>query len=644
MDNYKKKRKFKKRFIIFGVLLLIIALVFLFTRAYLYLNFLLGNDIVITLNADKSHFFLKHGESETVSLKSQTFANPFCSLECSSSFKNLNTGEILDEDSFTLKSTLSYTREYNLTSNNIGAGQEFYRFEIKCKSIKKVLCQTSGEEKTRNILVTLDYNLNDYEQEIKNSSKENISLIFQEINNMQANLIEINDNLLILEKNDTSNLLFNDINNLSNSINILNQTCFYLINLWENESYSNLEQEMFGFDEDFQKVKTNFANVNETFYFLTFENNLLFNNFTYAREGLESLKQQNVSFNETLEINSLISKFNLISDNESNYNEIYGLIFEINNFNISGEKCCYASGFLSEVPISEIYLNEINESYSLIFNEKKPVCCFFGKCEDCSNNETNYPIVFVHGHSFNHKVSAEYSFDSFEEMQEKLEEDGFINGGTLISVSNSESEGVFGKLNYPFTFRVSYYFDIFKSSDSVKVIQTKKDNIDTYAIRLNDIIEEIKFQTGKDKVIIISHSMGGIVSRRYMQIFGEDDVYKFISIGSPHHGISKKIYDYCKLFGATAECDDMKADSLLINKINQDILEVPSYSIIGVGCDMNGEDGDGIVENSTAYLDFAQNYYINGSCPGNFEYLHLDMVKPDKYPDVYEIIVEILKE
>ena len=87
----------------------------------------------------------------------------------------------------------------------------------------------------------------------------------------------------------------------------------------------------------------------------------------------------------------------------------------------------------------------------------------------------------------------------------------------------------------------------------------------------------------------------------------------------------------------------MDSNSLLISKLDQDILEIPVYNIIGIGCDMDGQDGDGIVENFTAHLSFANNYYINGTCPGTIKFLHLDMVYPDKYPEVYEIIKDVLK-
>ena len=649
MNKKGKRGEFKKRhlFYIF-ILLIVLVIAFFGTRIYLYFNFLLGNDMVVTLNADKTHFFLGHGEQSKVSLKSQTLTNPFCNSECSSSFVNLDTGEIINEQTFLIKPTIFYIQEYTLTANNSGRGQQLYRFEVKCKGIKEGLCQTSAKEKTRNVLITLDYDLNEIEREIKNSSQENLSFISQNLNYMEKNLLEMNNTLSNLTNNNNLELVYSEINNLSDSLILVNETCFELIEMWNNEEYISLENEMILFNSDFQEISLKFISIKEAISNQILNHNLLFDEFLYAHQKLENLKQQNVSFNKTIEINSLINEFNFIVENEDNYNDIYILVPKIDDFNLTGEKCCYASENISNIPISKIYLNESNEFFEINFSEKNPRCCFLGECgeccDNCSNKESIYPIVFVHGHSFNHKISAEYSFDTFEELQEKLEEDGFINAGTLVSISDLESEGILGRANYPFTFRISYYFDIYKNDEFTKIISTKEESIDTYAIRLNDLIKEIKLRTGKDKVIIVAHSMGGLVSRRYMQVFGESDVAKFISIGSPHHGISKKIYDYCKIFGATPECDDMKLDSLLINKINQDVLEIPSYNIIGVGCDMDGQDGDGIVENSTAYLGFARNYYINGSCPGNFEFLHLDIMEPNKYPEAYNTLIDILRE
>ncbi|GAG97039.1 unnamed protein product, partial [marine sediment metagenome] len=46
-------------------------------------------------------------------------------------------------------------------------------------------------------------------------------------------------------------------------------------------------------------------------------------------------------------------------------------------------------------------------------------------------------------------------------------------------------------------------------------------------------------QTGSEKVDIVAHSMGGLSSRYYIKFLGEiNKVDDFVSLGSPHHGIT----------------------------------------------------------------------------------------------------------
>ena len=138
--------------------------------------------------------------------------------------------------------------------------------------------------------------------------------------------------------------------------------------------------------------------------------------------------------------------------------------------------------------------------------------------------------------------------------------------------------------------------------------------------------------------------MGGLVTRRYLQIFGEDQVSQVIFIAAPHHGVSGNIERYCGLFGSEAECDDMKRDSLFLKKL--ELAEVPSiesHNIIGIGCSMGDETGDGIVENSSAYLSWAQNHYIAGTCSDfGFVYLHNDIVDPTQYPEVSVLLADLV--
>lgn len=62
-------------------------------------------------------------------------------------------------------------------------------------------------------------------------------------------------------------------------------------------------------------------------------------------------------------------------------------------------------------------------------------------------------------------------------------------------------------------------------------------SIDDYAALVAKRVEAIRAATGVEKVVLIGHSMGGLVSRCYVQRHGGDRfVSKIITLGTPHHG------------------------------------------------------------------------------------------------------------
>jgi len=52
------------------------------------------------------------------------------------------------------------------------------------------------------------------------------------------------------------------------------------------------------------------------------------------------------------------------------------------------------------------------------------------------------------------------------------------------------------------------------------------------------MIGNLQRATGADKVTLLAHSMGGLASRSYLEIFdpGGNDVDRLITIGTPHNG------------------------------------------------------------------------------------------------------------
>ncbi|MBU0627723.1 MAG: alpha/beta fold hydrolase [Nanoarchaeota archaeon] len=344
-------------------------------------------------------------------------------------------------------------------------------------------------------------------------------------------------------------------------------------------------------------------------------------------------------------------KIKIIISNESNlYYEEY-CINETDN----------SSSFQKEIPLLK-ELEEINISdiqvYETIDNElteNLPQCCVYGSCstccteEECKEDPELFPIVFIHGHSLLRKTSPDPLLDGFNKIQYQLQEDGYINAGTIkFDFNESDSkENEWGLSNRPITVKASYYYDYFYSLGSYIYITKSTDNIDTYAIRMNDIINLIKYKTGKPKVNIITHSMGGLVARRYIQIFGEDSVDKLILIASPNKGIDGDVKKFCQVFGEKNECEDLYSDSLLIKKLNsqQNIpKKIKQYTISGKGCKTGLENGDGVITFESSLLENSESFAINGTCTDIFKKsLHSDILDIDRYPQVYEYIKQILK-
>ncbi|MBL8513312.1 MAG: alpha/beta fold hydrolase [Betaproteobacteria bacterium] len=120
---------------------------------------------------------------------------------------------------------------------------------------------------------------------------------------------------------------------------------------------------------------------------------------------------------------------------------------------------------------------------------------------------------------------------------------------------------------------------------------------------LHDRIEAIARDTGKDKVILIAHSMGGLVSRQYLQDHGGGRVAQLITLGSPHHGtrIAK-----IALFTCTK---DMRRRSgfldALAEKETANPPSVPTTSIYTMNDDL-------VYPPETSVLPWAENISVRG--------------------------------
>lgn len=61
-------------------------------------------------------------------------------------------------------------------------------------------------------------------------------------------------------------------------------------------------------------------------------------------------------------------------------------------------------------------------------------------------------------------------------------------------------------------------------------------DIEHFAEQLDAKIDRICAATGAKQVVLVGHSMGGLVARAYLRRFGASRVEKLVTMGTPHHG------------------------------------------------------------------------------------------------------------
>nr|MBA4404947.1 hypothetical protein [Nanoarchaeum sp.] len=687
-----KKQKF---IVVFLISLTIIVVILMSIRAIIFIKFLAGNDILIKSQVDKPKIDLLNGQEEKITFDTSITANPSCRIKCNFFFEDVTNNITIEQEEFEINSGTPIKKEYTLKAPDYGLGQILYLASMECQGIKTYTCDTRNRTVNRNILVSLNYDLNDENINITNNLRDKLNVLVSRVSEIKSNVDIINKSEF---KNDV------ELDNLTKELEIA------IIKLKESEQYwktqrydlivlpniTNLENEynnlMLWFNEQKKKeVLENRFNVmveydtlcqltgtcytHETIQTLASETEL---DITESCANIDQLSQRYTDISLQNEANYLAENYNLtteftfdIINKLSNLkNQVkkpylenlpsgsinHDLLLEIIKITTPIETHEYEQYNLTPAIIKELTKNKpiCNQKYnSLLLNNTlrldilfEPLglrCGYYGNytncctTNDCRNDPTKYPIIFLHGHDFSKDILADYSLDTFRVVEKRLTEKGYLTAGVMSVSSETEDYGILGLTNVPLTIRGSYYFDVYKNQEDYELLQTKSENIDTYAVRLNDIVNNVKFNTGRPKVIIIAHSMGGLVARRYAQIFGNDSVDKLILIGTPNHGMNGTIIKACPIFGESIECKDMDSTSLFMNKLNSEKPNVKIYNIIGTNCTTDGQPSDGIALESNVYLDGAENMRINGTCEG-IKLLHNEMLNVAKYPEVMDKI------
>jgi pimeloyl-ACP methyl ester carboxylesterase len=196
-------------------------------------------------------------------------------------------------------------------------------------------------------------------------------------------------------------------------------------------------------------------------------------------------------------------------------------------------------------------------------------------------SELPYPIIFIHGLNSN--------FETWLEMSEWMDSQFDLSyGGRLdycldydnslytanTNIYNSDGDGSdIVRFEYSLNPYGDYYFlnfDIGNDGSYAPIIGSNENVYSNQAaivkqgVAVRDAIEVILNETGKSKVILFGHSMGGLAAREYLQNSvnwqndGEHHVAKLITTGSPHGGSNFSFGTLSLLAGANESSDAVR--------------------------------------------------------------------------------------
>lgn len=96
----------------------------------------------------------------------------------------------------------------------------------------------------------------------------------------------------------------------------------------------------------------------------------------------------------------------------------------------------------------------------------------------------------------------------------------------------------------------------------------RRKNQVTAATTLANVIDTARQETGSDKVDIVAHSMGGLVSRCYIEQLNNSDVRKFVMLGTPNRGSANAYYIW---EGGNFSVYDFETEFFFVNPLIEDM-------------------------------------------------------------------------
>jgi len=184
------------------------------------------------------------------------------------------------------------------------------------------------------------------------------------------------------------------------------------------------------------------------------------------------------------------------------------------------------------------------------------------------DDSVDYPIIFIHGF-WGDLESWAPAIEKIKDKDPQYKDYEMYYEGEHTIWNNYDARKCHKSI-----WNVSYY----ESDQKIEIING---NIEKYSRRLSLMIDIILRFTNYDKVVIIAHSMGGLVAKKYMTSSEEnwDKVFKLLTVGTPHEGVHQAL----KIFDLMS---DLKAGSKFLNELEKDwksyTLKNPKQKKLGV--------------------------------------------------------------
>lgn len=99
------------------------------------------------------------------------------------------------------------------------------------------------------------------------------------------------------------------------------------------------------------------------------------------------------------------------------------------------------------------------------------------------------------------------------------------------------------------------------------------DGIEHFVTQLDRRIESICAETGRERLLLVGHSMGGLVARAYLARFGSGRVRRLVTLATPHAG-SKLAF-----LGIGRNARQMEPTSVWLKELWRDRPDIPMVSV-----------------------------------------------------------------